>query len=60
MMITYPKGSEGQSDDSKKEPKWMTDFYDDQAKRYIIKRCDLLMKSGRRRDTEEIQSELDF
>ena len=57
MKATFPKdeGDEGASEIN--EPKWITDFCEDRAKSYIIQRCNLLMESGRYKDTEAIQKE---
>ena len=56
MKATFPK-NEGGDSASEYEPKWITDFCEDRAKKYIIQRCDELMKSGRYEDTEAIQKE---
>ena len=56
MKATFPKDESGDSA-SEYEPKWITDFCEDRAKKYIIQRCDELMKSGRYEDTEAIQKE---
>ena len=56
MKATFPK-DEGGDSASEYEPKWITDFCEDRAKKYIIQRCDELMKSGRYEDTEAIYKE---
>ena len=56
MKATFPK-DEGGDSASEYEPKWITDFCEDRAKSYIIQRCNLLMESGRYKDTEAIQKE---
>ena len=56
MKAIFPKG-EGGDGASGYEPKWITDFCEDRAKKYIIQRCDELMKSGRYEDTEAIHKE---
>ena len=56
MKATFPK-DEGGDGASEYEPKWITDFCEDRAKKYIIQRCDELMKSGRYEDTEAIYKE---
>ena len=56
MKATFPK-DEGGDSASEYEPKWITDFCEDRAKKYIIQRCDELMKCGRYEDTEAIQKE---
>tara|TARA_Y100000766_G_C18539560_1_gene427598 strand:+ start:105 stop:287 length:183 start_codon:yes stop_codon:yes gene_type:complete len=60
MEVIFPKdeGNEGARDN--KEPKWLREFCNDHAEKYIIQRCDLLMEAGRYKDTEAIQNEFDY
>ena len=59
MRATFPRDEANQGDDEK-EPKWMQDFCKDNARQYVINRCEALMQSGRYRDTEAIQMEFYF
>mgnify|MGYP005668665217 CR=1 FL=1 len=60
MKVTFPKDEGDGGASESKEPKWVVDFCNDHAVRYIIQRCDFLMESGRYRDTEAIQNEFDY
>ena len=57
MKVNSPRDEGSQGDD---DPKWLQDFCNDNAKEYILNRCELLMQEGRYRDTEAIQMEFDF
>ena len=60
MEATFPKDEGDEWARDTKEPKWLREFYNDHAVKYIIQRCDLLMEAGRYRDTEAIQNEFDY
>ena len=60
MKVTFPRDEGSQSDDKNEEPKWLQEFCNDNAKQYVINRCEFLMQAGRYRDTEAIQMEFDF
>lgn len=60
MEVTFPKDEGDEWARDNKEPKWLREFCNDHAEKYIIQRCDLLMEAGRYRDTEAIQNEFDY
>ena len=60
MQVTFPKDEGDEGDSKKEEPKWVTEFCNDQTANYIIQRCEILTEAGRYLDTEAIQKEFDY